>query len=174
MKKIICDKERIGVWVAERVGHATWGEYQALGVEQEGELIAGVVFDGYVKNGRCSMHCAGIGKRWLSREFLRVIFEYAFGQLGCKVILIPVPSDNDDSLHFNKHLGFEEVVRIEGGYGNADLVLLALPKDKCRWLNLKAAHNDPFDLPLEYGVSVAGGGDMLDVPDMRMLAAMPA
>ena len=45
MKTVIANqKERVSQWVAERIGRrAPWGEYQAIGLEEDGELIAGIV-----------------------------------------------------------------------------------------------------------------------------------
>ena len=127
-------KERVGKWASERLGNTSdWHDYEAMGVEKDGELIAGVVFGDYVKNTRCSIHCAGVGKTWLSKEFLFVVFDYAFRQLNCNVVVSPVNSDNTDSVKFISHLGFEEKCRIEGGSPNGDLIIFTLHRDKCRW-----------------------------------------
>ena len=139
MRKILVrDKERIGAWVAARVGmSAEWGGYEALGVEDEnGELIAGVVYSGYVKGARCSMHCAGIGKRWLTKKFLWMCFDYPFNQLGIKVIVNPVDADNAESLSFTKHCGFTEKCVIEDGAGDHDLVVFTLRRSDCKWLGV--------------------------------------
>ncbi len=140
MNRIITNqKHRVGQWVAERVKRsAPWGAFEALGVENpEGALIAGVVFSDYVKNARCAMHCAGDGKRWLSREFLFACFDYAFRQLRCRVVVCPVDSDNADSIRFLGHLGFTEICRIPEGSGDCDLVVFAMPRRMCRWLSMR-------------------------------------
>lgn len=139
MKTVIANqKERVGLWVAERIGRAApWGAYQAIGLEEDGELIAGIVVDGYVKDARCSMHCAGIGRRWLNREFLFVCFDYVFRQLNCNVIINPVDADNHDSVRFTSHIGFTEACRVPAGGGSCDLVLFYMPRRMCRWLDLR-------------------------------------
>lgn len=135
---VVGQKERVGAWVAERINRtAPWGAFEAIGLEQDGKLVAGVVFDSYVVGARCSMHCAGIGRTWLNREFLFVCFDYAFRQLDCQVIVNPVNADNADSLRFTRHIGFEDVARIPNGSGDCDLVVLAMQRKKCRWLNMK-------------------------------------
>lgn len=131
-------RERVGAWVAQRIKRsAPWGAFEAIGLESDGELIAGVVFDSYVKGARCSMHCAGTGRTWLNREFLFACFDYAFRRLDCKVIVNPVDADNTDSLRFTKHIGFDEVARIPEGSGDCDLVVFAMQRRTCRWLNMK-------------------------------------
>ena len=43
---IFDEKERVGSWVAERVGQlASWGDYYAMGAELDGELVSGVVYN---------------------------------------------------------------------------------------------------------------------------------
>lgn len=139
MRKIILDQpERIGKWVAEKVGqNAPWGAFTALGVEDEnGDLIAGVVYDGYVKNARISMHCAGVGKKWLTKRFLWMCFDYPFNQLGVNVIINPVDSENIESAKFTEHCGFKEVARVEGGAADSDLIVYVLYKKDCKWIRI--------------------------------------
>lgn len=130
------DKERVGAWVASRLNCA-WGAFEAIGMEEDGELIAGVVIDNYVPNARCTMHVAAVGKRWMTREYLWFCFAFVFVQLKCKVIVGLVDADNADALRFDKHLGFEETCRIEGGSGDCDLIVLTMPRRKCRWLGIR-------------------------------------
>lgn len=133
---IINQNERVGKFVADLIGNSSWYEYQAIGQEISGELVAGVVIDSYVKNARCSIHCAGIGKKWLNREFLFFVFDYVFKKLNCKVVVNPVNSNNRDSVRFTSHLGFREVARIEGGYEDGDLIIFALPRNECKWIEV--------------------------------------
>lgn len=134
---VVGQKTRVGAWVAERVGqNGEWSNYEAIGLEDDGRLVAGVVLDAYVAQARCTMHVAGEG-HWLNREFLWFCFHYAFEQMGCKVVIGLVRADNAPALRFDLHLGFEEVARIPNGSGDCDLVVLAMQRDGCRWLNIK-------------------------------------
>lgn len=140
MEKVIVtgQKERVGAWVAARVGQdGEWSNWEAIGLEVNGDLIAGVVFDSYVPGARCCMHVAGIGRNWLNRAFLWTCFDYAFVQMGCQVVIGLVNADNQDALRFDLHIGFEEVTRIPNGAGDCDLVVLAMQRKTCRWLNMK-------------------------------------
>lgn len=137
MKRLVTnERARVGAWVAERVGRDDpWTTAAALGLEKDGELVAGIVIDGYVPNARGSMHCAGTGKYWLNREFLRACFDYAFNFLNLKVLINPVSAMNDASLRFTRHIGFTELARIPLAWdGKEDLVLFQLHRDDCRWL----------------------------------------
>lgn len=132
---VTLQKERVGAWVADRIGCGReWRDYEAMGVERDGELVGGVVFDDYVENARCSIHCAGVGKKWLSKEFLFAVFEYVFRQLKCNVAVSPVNSENAACCKFISHLGFEEKCRIEGGSPAGDLIVFTMRREHCRWI----------------------------------------
>lgn len=139
MKRLVTnDRPRVGSWVASRVRfNGDPCNLPSIGLECDGELIAGILIDGYVPGARCTMHCAGEGRRWLNREFLFACFDYVFRQLDCKVIVNAVDSDNEASLRFTEHIGFTEVCRIPEGSGDCDLVIFSMPRKTCRWLNMK-------------------------------------
>jgi RimJ/RimL family protein N-acetyltransferase len=133
---VIGQRGRVAEWVAQRVGrHTQWnGDAEAIGLEKDGNLIAGVVFDDYIPRGRISMHCAGEGKRWLNREFLFSCFDYPFRQLAVNVILNSVDASNEASIRFTRHIGFEYLATVPGGAGDTDLMLFILQRENCRWL----------------------------------------
>lgn len=134
---IVCgQKERVGAWVGARIGNAQpWHNYEAIGIERAGEIVGGVVIDNYILGARCSIHCAGDGRRWLTREFLGVVFDYVFRQLGCNAVMNIVDGSNIDSIRFTGHIGFSEVHRIKGGgKGGSDGVIFELQKSDCKWI----------------------------------------
>lgn len=140
MKRLITDdRERVGKWVAERVGRKTpWVTEGAIGLEKDGELIAGIVIDGHAPDARGSMHCAGEGKYWLTREFLHACFDYVFNFLNLKVLINPVSASNEASLKFTKHIGFEVIGRFDKAWdGKEDLVLFSMSRDQCRWIGVR-------------------------------------
>jgi hypothetical protein len=139
MKTLVTNqKDRVGTWVANRINReASWGDFQALGLEENGELIAGMIVEGYVKDARCMVHLAGEGRRWLNREFLHAGFSYMFDQMGCKVVLGLVDADNEAALRFDAHVGFTEVARIKDGAGDCDLVVFEMRREDCKWLSIE-------------------------------------
>lgn len=133
------DKERVNQWLFSRVGRASpfapASSFNAIGVEDEGgNLIAGVAFDSFVPEVRCSMHCAGEAINWCSKRLLKFCFEYAFNTAKCKVIVNVVPASNEGSIKFTKHIGFTESTRIRDGAQDGDLVVLTLHRDDCKWI----------------------------------------
>lgn len=127
--------EAVCHWTAQRTGgsyHA--GAGQGIGLERDGELIAGVLFDNW--NGRSvQMHVAAIpGKRWMTREYLRFCFVYPFDQLKVNKIIGLVDSTNDAAMTFDKHLGFVEEAVIKDAGMHGDLHILTMTRQQCRFV----------------------------------------
>lgn len=144
MKRIVWDQpERIMRFVAERTGEESYGQdYTALGLEKDGELVAGVLFTNYTR-AAILMHVASDGSRhWMTPAFLAASFRYPFIQLGCRRVTGLVRLDNEVAMHFDEHLGFKrEGVLREGATDGCDLVLYGMLKSECRFLKerLRAA-----------------------------------
>lgn len=139
MKSICLDKERVNLWVSERLGRKDpWSGrgYQAIGIEKDGELVGGVVIDGIVIGARCSIHCAGEGKYWLTRAYMKTVFDYAFNVCKVKVVINPVSANNDASARFTEHIGFKHHTTIPAGDGDNDLLIFTMYRDNCRWLGV--------------------------------------
>jgi len=122
-------------WTARRTGGEYYaGSGQGVGLEKDGELIAGVLFDNF--NGRSvQMHVAAVpGRRWMTREYLRFCFSYPFDQMGVNKIIGLVDSTNVDAMRFDLHLGFEQEAVIEGAGRFGDLHILTMTREQCRFL----------------------------------------
>lgn len=140
---VLNDRARVGTWVAQRVGRSTpWTDEGAIGLEQDGELVAGIVLAECVPGVRASMHCAGDGKTWLNRAFLFAVFDYAFNMMRVRVLINKVSCNNEASLRFTKHIGFTEIARIpEAWDGKNEMVLFTMHRAQCRWLDLLGGRN---------------------------------
>jgi len=127
------DKDLVGQWVANRVnGVFTPENSSCIGLlDKDGNLVAGVWYEAYTKTSIMT-HIAVEGR--MSKEFLSVIFDYPFVQLGVDKLIGPTNSNNDDAIRFNHKLGFVEEARIKDAFPDGDMVLLTMTKDKCRFL----------------------------------------
>lgn len=129
---IVFDKERIGPWVCGRTG----GRFepttsQAIAMEEDGEITAGVVYDQF--NGRSiCMHVAV--EKPVSRKFTRICFDYPFNQLQVDKVMGLVDSTNAKALEFDRKLGFVEEARIKDAGKTGDLVILTMNRQQCRWI----------------------------------------
>lgn len=133
------EDERVGMWISERAGGEWRQGGKCIGLERDGELIAGMMVDWY-NGASCYMHVAAEGRHWLNRDFLWHCFHYVFRKLNCNVAIGLVSSANKAALKFDTHLGFVEVARIPKADPEGDLVVLTVTKDAAgKWLDLKEA-----------------------------------
>ena len=106
-----------------------------IGFERDGELIAGVMYEGY--NGRnIWLHVAALtDKRWLTRSYMKVCFAYPFVQLGVNRISGYVNESNTLARRFDEHLGFKEEARLRGAAADGgDVIIYAMHKEECRYV----------------------------------------
>lgn len=82
-------------------------------------------------------HLAGVGRKWMNREFLWYCFHYPFEQLKVNKILGLVTSDNLEAQRLDKHLGFTLEATLKDCAPKGDLLVYSMTRDQCRWLSLK-------------------------------------
>ena len=106
----------------------------SIGIVENGHIVAGVVYTMYTGTGVC-MHVASNKEGWLTKDFLRMAFQYTFIQLGCRRVTGLVRSDNYQAQKFDEHLGFkrEGVIR-EGDDDGCDLIIYGMLRSECRWI----------------------------------------
>ena len=106
---------------------------QAIVRIEDEKLLGGVIYQGYT-GASIRAHIAGFTPRWIDKSMLWMMFHYPFEQLGVNKIIGYVHSTNLKALDFNRKLGFKEEARIEGVFRDADLVIMSMRREKCRWL----------------------------------------
>jgi RimJ/RimL family protein N-acetyltransferase len=110
---------------------------QGIGLERDGELIAGVIYEGYNKQSIWAHIAAQPGAQWLNKEYLLFCTRYAFEYCRVKMILGYMDATNTQALRFASHLGFKEEARIrdaatEGG----DILILKMRPEDCRYMGV--------------------------------------
>lgn len=136
MAKIISDPARVWAFVRNYIPVPVVAGMKGLGLERDGELIAGVLYEGY--NGvNVWMHVAAVsGRRWLNREYLRYCFYYPFVELGCKRVSGYVEDSNEAAKRFDEHLGFTREAVLRGAAADGgDVILYVMRKEDCRYLS---------------------------------------
>ena len=133
MGRNIVSCPEVGEWVADRVG----GKYnpsdsQAIGLEKDGKLIAGVIFERY--NGvSLWLHVAIEGR--LTPDYIKAIFKYAFVDCDVEKVIGTVTSGNVKAIKFDEHLGFTEEARIRDAAPDGDIIIYTMLKRNCRFIN---------------------------------------
>lgn len=140
MKEIIVGRDNlVGPWVTSKAG-GTWvpGRGSTIGLASlERGLLAGVLFEDW-NGANIVMHVAAVPDRhWLCREFLWYCFHYPFVELGVKRVTGIVPSSNLKARRFDEHLGFTLEATLKDAHPEGDLLIYAMRKEDCRWLNIK-------------------------------------
>lgn len=104
-----------------------------LGWMQDGELVAGVVYEEFTE---ASIHATIVIERGtvMTKSFFHKIFDYPFNQLGVNKIIVQANTANVESVHLAKRLGFTEEGMIKGAYLDGDRIILTMTKDECRIL----------------------------------------
>lgn len=90
--------EVVSDFVAALIPHCRrgFGNARAIGVVDQGDLIAGIVYHNYDPTaGLIEISGAALpGKYWLTRGTLRRMFQYPFHQCGCQMLVQRTPADN--------------------------------------------------------------------------------
>lgn len=135
MKVIVTDQaERVSQWVAEQCG-SVWrsGREQALGLVEDGQILAGVVYDQW--NFRSiGAHIAVLPGTWPTRTFIRAGFAYPFLQLKAEKIIGFVGEGNLAARRLDEHLGFVLEATLKAAHPTGDLLVYSMTRDQCRWL----------------------------------------
>ena len=135
MNQIISNTARVYDFVRQYVPVSIVAGSQALGLEKDGELVAGVIYEGF--NGHnVWMHVAGApGKRWMTKLYLQTCFHYPFVTLGCSRISGYVEARNEVALAFDEHLGFKREAVLKGAASDGgDVVLLVMRREDCKYV----------------------------------------
>jgi RimJ/RimL family protein N-acetyltransferase len=125
-------------WVAKRTHeYGNFGSATGIGVQRNGELIAGVVYNEY-NGANINMHVAAVEKsRWLSRTALQFFFGYPFNQLGVKRATALVGEGNTQSRRLVEGLGFRLEARLADAHPSGQLLVYVMRPEWCRWTEVR-------------------------------------
>lgn len=134
MTEVITGDE-VTKWVSEHSeGDFVPGLNPGIGLKRNGQIVGGVVFDGY-NGANINIHVASDGSRsWVNRDLLWYVFYYPFVELGCKRVTGVVPSYNEGAIRFDEKVGFELETTLKDAHPKGDLLIYKMTPDKCRWL----------------------------------------
>lgn len=133
--RLISNPARVFAFLAQRMPMQPVGGMKGVGLEKDGELIAGALYEGF--NGKnVWVHLAGTpGRRWMTREFLRYGFHYPFNEMGVRRLSGYVSASNSDARRLNEHLGYREEARLAGAAPDgSDVILYVMWREDCRYV----------------------------------------
>jgi hypothetical protein len=141
VRRVIADSERVGEWVMARMPYPIrWTNYKAIGLERDGVLVAGVLYESMTTRD-VNMHCAIADAGALNLEFTYTCFHYPFEQCGLARVTGLVPSKNEKALKFDiDKLGFQVEGIIRKALPDGDnVIVLGMLREECRWLKGRRA-----------------------------------
>ena len=128
----IVSGDAVGEWVAARVdGHYSKEIATAIGLERDGNIIAGVIYENW---NRRSIVCHIAVEGRLTPGFIAAIFDYPFNVCAVEKVISPVGSGNTKSQRLATSMGYVEEARIKDAHPDGDLILYTLKRSDCRFL----------------------------------------
>jgi hypothetical protein len=137
MKQVLVNAPGDGDWIMLRVGGVfNCVTDHVVAVHRDGRCVGGVVFTGYLGSA-ITLNMAGSEDNWATRDFLWMVFHYAFVQLGCRKVMGLVSAANTRALSVDIRLGFRIVARLEDMFPDgSDMLVLVMERAECKWLKL--------------------------------------
>ena len=138
MRQVVTvDQDYMRSWLGNKLGEKLPENTTCIGQEIDGNLVAAVGYCTFMTKA-CQAHIAAVDEvNWMNRDFLWAMFDYPFNKLGVSVILGQVCADNESALRLNRHLGFKVIAEIPDAHMDGDLVIMAMRREDCRFLDIK-------------------------------------
>lgn len=96
--------------------------------------MAGVLYEDW-NGANLMVHIAG-EPGWPCREYLRVIFDFPFNQVGARRLTAPICSTNKSAIKLVEKMGFKLESELVGATRLGNLLLFRIFKDECRYLEI--------------------------------------
>jgi RimJ/RimL family protein N-acetyltransferase len=142
MRRILWNRnQEVMQFVAALTGEPRYDDYSTIGLVKDGEIAAGVVYQGH--NGpNVLMHFAlGQSPHVMTAAFICAAFVYPFQVLRCNRVTGLVRLDNPAAQQLDENLGFvREGVLRQGAADGSDLILYGMLKNECRFLAGRYLH----------------------------------
>lgn len=129
-RAVVSDRARVSQFVAERTGDYSLVGLPAIGLEEDGEVIAGATF-GNFNGASVGMTLANIPTTgWMTDAYLRALFSYVFHDIGAKRINYFLHEASREAQTVASMMGFKLDARLECMYpSGAMLVYRKLKSD---------------------------------------------
>ncbi|MDZ7355871.1 MAG: GNAT family N-acetyltransferase [candidate division KSB1 bacterium] len=136
MRRLVFNEDdRVTKWVFERLPYSNdHTPCTALGLESNGQLIAGVVFNSYNGFDINITLAAEHGRIWARPQWICAVFSYVFLQLQCRRCTVHVAFENEASRRVIEGLGFKYEGLLRDALPGDDVVIYGMLKSECRYL----------------------------------------
>ncbi len=115
-------------FVASRLDFVLCPPYTSMGIERDGEIVAGVLFNNFEG---CSVHATMAGSGW-TKGFIQALGRYVFDQLGCD--RFTCITERPDVVDYVQRLGGQVEGRLRDQFGKGrDASILGVLRDEWRY-----------------------------------------
>lgn len=128
---MIVTDDRVARFVGERNAQTVIPPYTAIGLERDGEIVAGAIFRNF--NGfDIDVLVVGNDAKSFPPSFVRAIGRYVFDQLGC--LRLSMTTDQTRVVDLAKRLGASVEGKKRNGFGlSKDAILLGVLRDEWKF-----------------------------------------
>jgi RimJ/RimL family protein N-acetyltransferase len=136
MRPIFGMDEEISYWVSKQLNDEDGFGYcpRAIGLEDKGRIIAGVVYHNARLPMNIEMSIASISKKWCTRKNLEMFFNYPFLQLNLPRVTAITGENESHTRDFLERLGFVHEGTLREGHPDCDAVIYGLLRKECKWV----------------------------------------
>ena len=123
-------------WVASKAG-GSWlpGEGHAIGLAEDGKLIACVVYDHWNGKSLYAHIAAEPGAFWTTKAYLKRIFSYPFLFVGCHKLIGLVGGEGKAINSLVSDFGFVCEATLHDAHPAGALTIWSMTRDQCRWID---------------------------------------
>lgn len=130
---MIVSGEAVAKFVSDDLAFGLCPPYSALGIEREGKIIAGVLFNCFEG---ADTHVTIAGKGW-TRAFLQAVGTYVFDQLGCE--RMTAITEQESIAGFAERLGGKREGLLRNHFGRGrDGILCGILREEWRFGSVAA------------------------------------
>lgn len=117
---------RVAQFVGSQVDRVIVPPFTAMGIEQDGQIVAGVVFNCFDQFDVCVTVAGDRG--CFTRKFIKAVGEYVFGQLGC--LRMSIVTEQDHVIEISHRLGAQTEGHKRNHFGqDRDATLLGILRE---------------------------------------------
>lgn len=128
MQTMIATDERVARFLSERLGVALCPPYSLMGLERDGEIIAGVLFNQFEG---ANVHVSIAGTGW-TRGFIEAVGRYVFEQLGC--LRMTVTTEQEAVMKYACRLGGQVEGQMRDHFGEGrDAIIVGILRGEWRY-----------------------------------------
>jgi hypothetical protein len=125
---VIVSDDRAARFVSDTLGVGFCPPWTAMGIERDGEIVAGVVFNCFEG---ADVHLSVAGSGW-TKAFFRAVASYVYETLKCERITFV--TERDEVAALGVRLGGKVEGRMRSHFGaGRDGIIVGILRDECRY-----------------------------------------